>query len=111
MELAALVVVLIIDSYPHIVYDILVLLATILMAAMAAVLSAAKALAVPVMVLAAMAVKAGPAAVGQNASDFWNFYTRDDGAGGWRTFGVVSNLKVADGTTTATGSPVTILRT
>ncbi len=50
--------------------------------------------------------KLGPAAVGQSANDFWNFYTRDDGAGGWRTLGTVPNLKTADGTTTTAGLTV-----
>ncbi len=41
--------------------------------------------------------KAGPAAVGQTANDFWNLYSRDDGAGGFRTFGELTELKWADG--------------
>jgi hypothetical protein len=47
--------------------------------------------------------KVGPAAIGQSASDFWNFYTRDDGAGGWLTLGAFPNLKYADGTTSSAG--------
>jgi hypothetical protein len=42
--------------------------------------------------------KVGPAAVGQSATDFWNLYSRDDGNGGYRTFGEVDNLVWADGT-------------
>jgi len=49
--------------------------------------------------------KTGAAAVGQT-NDFWNFYTRDDGAGGWRTFGVLAGLKQVDGTSTAVGLTV-----
>lgn len=52
------------------------------------------------------AVKVGPAAIGQSATDFWNFYTRDDGAGGWRTFGAMTNLKLASGAATTTGLTV-----
>jgi hypothetical protein len=48
----------------------------------------------------------GPAATGHTSSDFWNFYTRDDGSGGWRSFGVLSNLKTAEGL--ATGAGMTI---
>src|SRR5438876_11028914 len=45
--------------------------------------------------------KAGFAATGQTTNDYWNLYTRDDGNGGYRTFGTVSNLKWADGTGSA----------
>ena len=41
--------------------------------------------------------KAGPSAVGQSAGDFWNLYSRDDGAGGFRSSGELANLKWADG--------------
>ena len=50
--------------------------------------------------------KTGFAAVGQNANDFWNFYTRDDGHGGYLTFGAVANLKFADGTGSGAGLTV-----
>src|SRR5438309_12082548 len=50
--------------------------------------------------------KSGSAATGQSSSDFWNFYTRDDGSGGWRTFGALTNLKLADGTVSGTGLTV-----
>ena len=50
--------------------------------------------------------KTGFAALGQTTNDFWNFYSRDDGAGGWRTFGVLSNLKTVAGTVTPVGLTV-----
>jgi hypothetical protein len=50
--------------------------------------------------------KTGFAAIGQTTNDFWNYYTRDDGAGAWRTFGVLSDLKTADGSVTAAGLTV-----
>src|SRR2546421_5937522 len=50
--------------------------------------------------------KSGPAAIGQSSSDFWNFYTRDDGHGGWLTSGAVSNLKYANGSGTSIGLQV-----
>ncbi len=50
--------------------------------------------------------KAGPAAVGQATNDFWNFYTRDDDSGGWRTFGVLANLKFANGAVSSCGMTV-----
>jgi choice-of-anchor C domain-containing protein len=43
--------------------------------------------------------KVGPAAVGQGPNDFWNLYSRDDGAGGFLSSGSVIDLKWADGTT------------
>ena len=46
------------------------------------------------------------AAVGQAANDFWNFSARNDGMGGWRTSGSVSNLSLADGTGTGVGLTV-----
>jgi hypothetical protein len=49
--------------------------------------------------------KVGFAATGQTTNDFWNFYTRD-GAGGWLTFGALSNLKLANGTPTSVGLTV-----
>ena len=48
----------------------------------------------------------GFAATGQTSSDFWNFYTRDDGHGGYLSFGSLSNLKYANGT--ASGAGLTI---
>src|SRR5438128_1189132 len=48
----------------------------------------------------------GLAATGQRTNDYWNLYSRDDGNGGYRTFGAVSNLKWADGTASAAGLTV-----
>ncbi len=45
----------------------------------------------------------GFAATGQTTNDFWNFYTRDDGNGGYLTFGSLVDLKHADGTTSSAG--------
>src|SRR5262249_18378540 len=39
--------------------------------------------------------KTGAAAIG-TAGDFWNYYSRDDGHGGWLTFGAVSHLRMAN---------------
>jgi len=50
--------------------------------------------------------KTGFAAIGQTPSDFWNFYTRDDGHGGWLTFGSLTNLKLANGTVSSAGLTV-----
>src|SRR6266404_83370 len=50
--------------------------------------------------------KTGFAAVGQNTNDFWNFYTRDDGHGGWLSFGTLASLKFADGTVSGAGLTV-----
>jgi hypothetical protein len=50
--------------------------------------------------------KTGPAAVGQATNDFWNFYTRDDDSGAWRTFGALSNLKFANGALSSGGMTV-----
>src|SRR2546430_16712491 len=47
--------------------------------------------------------KVGFAAIGQTTSDFWNLYSRDDGKGGYRTLGTITNLKWADGTSSAVG--------
>ena len=55
----------------------------------------------------AASAKTGFAAVGQSPSDFWNWYTRDDGAGGWRTAGTVSNLKYVNGV--GSGASMTVL--
>lgn len=45
----------------------------------------------------------GPAATGHGASDFWNYYTRNDGHGGWLTFGGLGQLKTAEGVPTGAG--------
>src|SRR5207247_5267195 len=50
--------------------------------------------------------KVGYAAVGKSDNDFWNLYSRDDGNGGYRDFGTVSNLKWADGTVSSVGLTV-----
>jgi hypothetical protein len=50
--------------------------------------------------------KAGFAALGQTTNDFWNYYTRDDGKGGYLTFGVLSNLALVDGTVTSMGMTI-----
>jgi Bacterial Ig domain/Immunoglobulin domain/Immunoglobulin I-set domain len=47
--------------------------------------------------------KTGFAAIGQTPNDFWNYYTRDDGQGGWLTLGAVSNLKFVDGSLSGAG--------
>src|SRR5262245_41417369 len=51
--------------------------------------------------------KVGFAATGQSTNDYWNLYSRDDGNGGYRIVGAVSNLKWADGTVSAIGLTVT----
>jgi hypothetical protein len=43
-------------------------------------------------------LKVGAAAYGLSDSDLWNLYSRDDGHGGFRTTGIVTNLVWADGT-------------
>jgi hypothetical protein len=55
---------------------------------------------------AGSSTEVGPAAIGQAANDFWNFYTRDDGYGNWLSFGALSNLKLADQTVTGAGLTV-----
>lgn len=50
--------------------------------------------------------KIGLAAAGQSASDFWNYYTRDDAVGNWRTFGAVVNLKTSSSVATGVGMTV-----
>ncbi len=50
--------------------------------------------------------KAGFAAVGKSSGDFWNFYTRDDGQGGFRDSGSLAPLKFADAT--VSGASLTI---
>lgn len=44
-----------------------------------------------------MPLKTGPAAVGNSDADFWNRYSRDDGSGGFRSYGVLPGLKWANG--------------
>jgi hypothetical protein len=51
--------------------------------------------------------KTGFAATGNSSTDYWNWYTRNDGHGGLRTLGTLSNLLLADGTT-ATSVGMTI---
>lgn len=46
----------------------------------------------------ATAEKRGPAATGQTTNDGWNLYSRDDGHGGYRSVGVLTNLLFASGT-------------
>ncbi len=53
-----------------------------------------------------VSAKTGFAAIGQNTNDFWNYYTRDDGAGGFRTSGSLANLQAAGGVGTAVGMSV-----
>src|SRR5205823_2410606 len=48
----------------------------------------------------------GPAATGHTASDFWNYYTRNDGQGHWTYFGALSNLQDAEGAATGAGLTV-----
>src|SRR5205085_10138847 len=50
--------------------------------------------------------KTGFAATGVATNDFWNFYTRDDGHGGWLVNGSLPNLKLVDGSITAAGLTV-----
>jgi hypothetical protein len=47
--------------------------------------------------------KTGFAATGTTTTDFWNFYTRDDGFGGYKSFGVLSPLLLVNQTATPTG--------
>ena len=51
-------------------------------------------------------VKSGPAAYGLATNDVWNLYSRDDGHGGYKLAGALTNLKFADGT--AGGADLTI---
>jgi hypothetical protein len=52
-------------------------------------------------------LKVGPAATGQTSSDFWNYYTRDDGNGGYRTCGGLTDMKWANGESSAVGLNIT----
>jgi hypothetical protein len=49
------------------------------------------------------ATKTGLAATGHTASDIWNHYSRDDGQGGYRTFGVLTNLQTVEGSNSGAG--------
>jgi len=49
------------------------------------------------------ASKVGLAATGLTASDFWNFYSRDDGKGHWLVNGVLPNLRFTDGSASPAG--------
>src|SRR6266404_4891738 len=51
-------------------------------------------------------LKVGFAATGLSASDYWNFYTPDDGGGGRKVNGFLSNLKYAGGLTSGVGITV-----
>src|ERR1041385_3619713 len=50
--------------------------------------------------------KTGFAATGITASDYWNFYTRDNPDGSWKVDGFLSNLKNAGGATSGVGITV-----
>lgn len=52
------------------------------------------------------ATRLGPAAVGQDSSDYWNLYSRDDGAGGFRHNGSLNPLYWANGTISGSGLEV-----
>src|SRR5437868_275060 len=43
----------------------------------------------------------GPAAIGLNSADVWNFYSRDNDSGGYRTNGTLQNLRQSDGASTS----------
>jgi Concanavalin A-like lectin/glucanases superfamily len=52
------------------------------------------------------ATKTGLAATGHTTNDFWNEYSRDNGSGGWLTFGVLTNLKTVESVPTGAGLTV-----
>ena len=52
--------------------------------------------------------KTGLAAVGQTETDYWNLYSRDDGNGGFLSFGILENLITADGRVTDAGLTVAV---
>lgn len=54
----------------------------------------------------AVSLKSGLAAMGKTTNDFWNAYSRDDGLGGYLTFGTLSNLATSDGAVSAVGLTV-----
>jgi hypothetical protein len=43
----------------------------------------------------------GPAAIGLSSADVWNFYSRDNGSGGYRANGTLQNLRQSDGAATS----------
>jgi hypothetical protein len=47
--------------------------------------------------------KLGLAAAGLTVTDFWNFYSRDDGQGHWQIDGALPNLRFTDGSTSSAG--------
>src|SRR5437867_9816629 len=51
-------------------------------------------------------LKVGFAAAGISASDYWNFYTRDNPDGSWKVNGFLPNLKYAGGVTSGVGLTV-----
>lgn len=56
----------------------------------------------------AFSVKSGPAAIGVNTNDYWNVYSRDTTSMyDWRAGGVVSGLKLTDGSATSASLIVT----
>ena len=55
----------------------------------------------------ATTVKTGPAAYGLATNDVWNLYSRDDGHGGYKVAGALTNLTLSDGTIGAAGLTVT----
>jgi hypothetical protein len=50
--------------------------------------------------------KIGPAATGQTKTDFWNYYSRDNGFGQYRAAGALDHMKWADGTVSTVGMTV-----
>ena len=48
-------------------------------------------------------VRHGPAAIGQDSSDYWNLYSRDDGHGGYRSVANLAPLYWANGTSSGAG--------
>lgn len=51
-------------------------------------------------------VKTGVGAIGNGPTDYWNFYSRDNADGSWRSDGVMASLNLADGTPTGIGLEV-----
>jgi hypothetical protein len=54
----------------------------------------------------AVSLKSGFAVLGLTTNDFWNYYSRNDGQGGYLSFGAVTNLLLADQTATRIGITV-----
>ena len=52
-------------------------------------------------------VKSGPAAYGITTNDVWNLYSRDDGHGGYKLAGALTNLTLSDGTAGGAGLTIT----